>query len=228
MRMINGATIIYGTILDSVFLAGFTTITVLWDTGAILVGTNVAELGAAVAGAPISPSSVAPQPTKMLGEIFTFAGVAGPAEVGAVYEACDGQVKDAALDPTYIPLYNIIGNVYGGSDQTNFQLPDTRGRSLMGEGTGAGLTARNLGDQPGEESHLLTAAEAAQKAITSGWGSIPTNYSVAGFSATGGGSGPQSNSHLVQQMPAIPGLNASSAHNVIHPALVMHFYIRTK
>lgn len=45
-------------------------------------------------------------------------------------------------------------------------LPDFRGRALIGAGTGAGLTARTLGDTDGAETHQLTEAELASHSHT--------------------------------------------------------------
>jgi microcystin-dependent protein len=51
-------------------------------------------------------------------------------------------------------------------------LPDLRGRTLIGAGTGAGLTLRALGDLVGTETHLLTTAQIPSHAHQQimGWG----------------------------------------------------------
>lgn len=49
-----------------------------------------------------------------------------------------------------------------GDGFSTFNVPDKRGRTPVGGGTGAGLTQRNLGAQLGEENHVLTVAELAQ------------------------------------------------------------------
>lgn len=72
---------------------------------------------------------------------------------------CDGSVLNAMLNPQYQDLYNIIGNTYGGTNNTNFQVPDSRGRTIIGAGQGAGLTNRALGSNVGEENHILLAGE---------------------------------------------------------------------
>jgi microcystin-dependent protein len=70
---------------------------------------------------------------------------------------CDGT---AVSRTTYSALYAAIGTTYGSGDGfTTFQLPDTRGRTLIGGGTGAGLTARSLGQIGGAETHLLSTTE---------------------------------------------------------------------
>lgn len=67
----------------------------------------------------------------------------------------------AAVDRTvYATLYSIIGTAYGAGDGlTTFNVPDCRGRALIGAGTGSGLTARTVGQPLGEETHILTVGE---------------------------------------------------------------------
>jgi len=60
----------------------------------------------------------------------------------------------------YADLFAAIGNTYGGlSTDASFNLPDTRGRTAIGVGTGVGLTNRELGYKSGAETHTLTAGE---------------------------------------------------------------------
>lgn len=63
---------------------------------------------------------------------------------------------------TYSSLFAVIGTRYGAGDgATTFNLPDFRGRALIGAGQGTGLTLRSLGDDVGEETHVLTETELA-------------------------------------------------------------------
>ena len=54
-------------------------------------------------------------------------------------------------------LFSILGTQYGGNGQTNFGLPDLRGRSLVGFGQGSGLNSYAIGQQGGAESVTLPA-----------------------------------------------------------------------
>jgi microcystin-dependent protein len=66
---------------------------------------------------------------------------------------CDG--RDVSRS-TYAALFSVIGTTYGSGDNTNtFNLPDTRGRAVIGNGTGPTLTARSLGQSGGAETHTL-------------------------------------------------------------------------
>lgn len=78
------------------------------------------------------------------GQIISYGGSVAPTG----YVACDGA---SYATTTYPDLFSVIGYTYGGSG-ANFNVPDTRGRSLMGLGTGAGLTARTIGDSGGVEA----------------------------------------------------------------------------
>ncbi|WP_252317229.1 MULTISPECIES: phage tail protein [Symbiopectobacterium] len=63
---------------------------------------------------------------------------------------------------TYQALYALIGNIWGGSPQTNnFTLPDLRGRSIVGAGQGTGLTLIQRGQSLGAETATLVASNIA-------------------------------------------------------------------
>lgn len=69
---------------------------------------------------------------------------------------CDGRNLKIS---DYPELYSIIGKTYGQSDSNNFNIPDLRGRVLIGTGKGAGLSDFKIGQQGGEEIHYLTQNE---------------------------------------------------------------------
>lgn len=59
----------------------------------------------------------------------------------------------------YTALFSILGTTYGGNGQTNFALPDLRGRIPMGNGSGAGLSPHDLGEMSGTETVTLLTTE---------------------------------------------------------------------
>lgn len=70
---------------------------------------------------------------------------------------CDGSAYSRA---TYADLFAAIGSTYGAGDgTTTFNVPDFRGRTILGAGTGPGLTARSRGNTGGEEAHDLSTSE---------------------------------------------------------------------
>jgi microcystin-dependent protein len=61
---------------------------------------------------------------------------------------------------TYASLFALWGTTFGAGDgSTTFGLPDWRGRTIIGAGTGSGLTARTLNTTGGEENHTLQVSE---------------------------------------------------------------------
>jgi microcystin-dependent protein len=78
---------------------------------------------------------------------------------------CNGQEVPIVR---YGELYNILypnraasPHIWGvpTNPATYFRLPDLRGRTLVGSGTGAGLTTRTLGNSIGFETHTLSVDE---------------------------------------------------------------------
>lgn len=88
-----------------------------------------------------------------VGEIRMFAGNFAP--VG--WELCQGQLLPIEENET---LFMLIGTTYGGDGETNFALPDLRGRVPLhvggSTGTGARLSQRALGQAGGVEMVTLT------------------------------------------------------------------------
>lgn len=78
---------------------------------------------------------------------------------------CDGSTISRTI---FSALFAAIGTTWGpGDGSTTFKVPDFRGRCLVGKGTGAGLTARELGlTNAGAETHLLSGAESGTSAHT--------------------------------------------------------------
>jgi microcystin-dependent protein len=87
---------------------------------------------------------------RLPGEIVEYAGAFPPTG----WLLCDGQAYSRTA---YAALYAVIGTMYGAGDgSTTFNVPDTRGRTSIGAGAGAGLTNRALGGRGGEENHTLS------------------------------------------------------------------------
>ena len=127
------------------------------------------------------------------GVLLPFAG--GTVPDG--YLLCDGSAVNRT---TYARLFAAIGTTWGaGNGSTTFNLPDGRGRTLIGAGTGSGLTERTLGETLGEESHVLITDEmpahdheytrraAAFQANTGTINVTATTNSTANTGSTGGG-----------------------------------------
>lgn len=161
-----------------------------------------------------------------VGMVTQFSGSAAPS--GWLF--CDGSVKSRAI---FAALFAVVGTTYntGGESGTSFRLPDYRGRSPIGVGTGSGLTNRVLGANGGEENHTLVTTEAAFN------GAQIQNYNVIGdpligVSVDSGGILPQQQVVDVgscghANTATTPGYDASDSHNTMHPFLVMNSIIKT-
>ncbi|MES2068761.1 MAG: tail fiber protein [Pseudomonadota bacterium] len=55
-------------------------------------------------------------------------------------------------------LFSLLGTSYGGDGRTTFALPDLRGRVIIKDGAGPGLTPHVVGETGGSESTVLVAA----------------------------------------------------------------------
>jgi hypothetical protein len=86
-----------------------------------------------------------------VGTVVAFAGISAPEG----WLLCDGALHSRA---TYPELSAVLASTYGG-DPSNFRVPDLRGRTAVGSGTGAGLSARNVGQWDGAEKVTLSLAE---------------------------------------------------------------------
>ncbi len=107
----------------------------------------IASIQNLIAVARASAIETAKVPT---GTVFAFGGATAPNG----YLICNGSAVSRA---TYSDLYAIVGTFYGvGDGSTTFNLPDLRGRVIVGVGEGTGLTNRNIGSTGGAETHQLT------------------------------------------------------------------------
>lgn len=89
-----------------------------------------------------------------IGNVTIFAGNFAPQS----YMFCQGQLLDIS---TYTALFSIIGTTYGGDGQSNFALPDLRGRKAIHPGQGPGLSSIFLGQVGGSESVTMTGLQLA-------------------------------------------------------------------
>jgi len=136
------------------------------------------------------------------GTVMHYAGSSTPSG----WLNCDGS---AVSRSTYADLFSAIGTTWGaGNGSTTFNVPDLRGRAIVGVGTGSGLSARNLGSSGGNETHTLATGEipahshgpglgshflvrnngASSYAISTAGANIDTENCTGTASAGGGGS----------------------------------------
>ena len=88
-----------------------------------------------------------------LGQISEFAGNFAPSG----WSLANGQLLPISSNTA---LFSILGTQYGGDGRTNFALPDLRGRTLLGVGTGPDGVF-TVGDRLGNDSNTLLVADLA-------------------------------------------------------------------
>ncbi|HEY0832746.1 MAG TPA: tail fiber protein [Azospirillum sp.] len=87
-----------------------------------------------------------------IGEIRIFAGNYAP----MYWAMCNGQSLNLQQNQA---LFSLIGTTFGGDGVNTFNVPDLRGRVVMGQGQGTGLTNRVLSQTGGTETVTLTEAQ---------------------------------------------------------------------
>jgi len=83
-----------------------------------------------------------------IGAVWMFGGNFAPVN----FNFCDGSLQSIAENEV---LYVLLGTTYGGDGVNTFGLPDLRGRSIIGQGTGPGLNPYILGQKAGTESYSI-------------------------------------------------------------------------
>ena len=134
-----------------------------------------------------------------IGQVATFAGDYVPEG----WRPADGSLLTIA---GHASLYSVIGTTYGGDGVTTFALPDLRGRTIVGVGTGTGLAPVTLGEAFGSATTVLSLGQMAGH-----------DHGLPGGGATGaaGGATPVSNAqpslgltYLVATLGAYPPRDA--------------------
>ena len=142
-------------------------------------GNAVSDLAGVVAGADVLASQFADVKNALadlqsfvdnfgdgyyytpVGVVVPFAGSSSNKPTSG-WLLCDGSSISTS---TYDKLFAVIGYGFGGSG-VSFSLPDLRGRTVLGAGTGAGLSVRALAQSFGTEEHALTPGETAIRSHT--------------------------------------------------------------
>lgn len=179
------------------------------------------------------------------GSVVDFAGTTAPTG----WLLCYGQALDASTSPQYQALYDVIGNTYGGSDNSDFIVPDLRGRVVAGKDNMGGTSANRLtdqtggvdgdvlGDTGGSETHTLTTAQIPNLDLmvnartgTSASGSNlgqmkqnPTAGSVSGWGFTTGGDSFRSD--YLRSMWA-QHTTGGGSHNNVQPTNILNKIIK--
>jgi len=170
------------------------------------LGTN-AVVTANILDGNVTSDKLAAGAASVSGEIKMYAGSSAPTG----WLLCDGSTVSQT---TYAALFAVVGaNAFGTDAGGNFDLPDFRGRTAIGVGTGSGLTARAMGDEVGVETHQLITAELAAH--------THTGRNTSDGAAEGG-------SHVQATRAGNSGSTGSNtAHQTMQPSLAVNYIIKT-
>ena len=179
-------------------MANFTLFTDGESPAHTAINARLAELEAAILGHNLP-----------VGTIVPFAGSAAPSG----WLLCDGS---AVSRLTYAALFAIAGVLFGvGNGSTTFNVPDFRGRTAIGAGTGSGLTLRNFAGQVGAETHQLVTAE------------LPAHTHF--LTTHSGSQSTASGSERVRTGASTPlgTTGGGGSHNNMQPSLVTQYIVKT-
>ena len=97
-------------------------------------------------------TSLSQQAAVPAGTVSSFVGINAPSG----YLICDGS---AVSRTTYAALFSVIGTTYGsGNGSTTFNLPDMKGRKLIGRNI-SDASYDTMGEKGGAKAHTLSLAE---------------------------------------------------------------------
>lgn len=172
--------------------------------------------GANILDGSIGANDLAPGLLVPVGGIAMYGGAAAPTN----WLLCDGASLLRA--GTYAALFTAIGTAFGTVDGTHFTLPDLRGRTPIGVGTGPGLSARALAAAGGEENHTLSLAEAPAHTHGPGTGGQFIKQDTGGPSGFVLSSGVITPSNVAQT----DSKGGGGGHNNMQPFVSLNYIIR--
>jgi microcystin-dependent protein len=95
---------------------------------------------------------------------------------------CEGQLLAISSNTA---LFSLLGTTFGGDGRTTFGLPDLRGRSAVGVGTGPGISTITWGERGGREDVTLTTLNLPSHTHTASATGVTTTVSGSSDDADG-------------------------------------------
>ncbi len=141
---------------------------------------------------------------------------------------CQGQILQIRA---YTALFALLGTRFGGDGQSTFQLPELRGRVIIGQGQGPGLQDYNIGDTGGDENVTLTTGEMAAHthSLVMNAASLDNNSVVPTAHFLGGGTinnfNAAKNTTLGPNAATCPVVGAATPFSVMNPYLALSYNI---
>lgn len=132
---------------------------------------------------------------------------------------CNGQLLPINQNQA---LFSLMGTMYGGNGQTNFALPDLRGRVPLH--VGAGFTQGQAG---GQEFHTVTQSEmpAHNHFVNAVNGTATTEGPAGNFLATNPASLYNTTPDTTLSPPTVSNVGGSQPHENRQPFIVLNFIV---
>lgn len=140
--------------------------------------------------------------------VLPYAGASAPTG----YLLCDGASVSRA---TYAALFAIIGTTYGSADGSTFNVPNLKGRVIVGFDS-AQTEFDTLGETGGAKTHTLTTTEMPAHSHTAEGGS---------FSGSAGSNVARSGNSALTITTSSAG--SGGAHNNLQPYMALNYIIKT-
>ncbi|WP_214073014.1 tail fiber protein [Mucilaginibacter sp. dw_454] len=175
-----------------------------------------------------------------VGEIRMYAGTRAPEN----WVFCDGSLLDINQ---WMELYSHIGTNFGGDGQSNFAVPDMRGRVPVHVGTGASMSEIRLAQMGGYETLAVDAkymsghTHAVYGTKTVGTSPSPVNAMMAATIVSesppkipavyiGAGETPAPTPSAMNALTVAPNTNAGNpvTVNLVQPYLTINYIISLK
>jgi len=156
--LISSLLALFVVALGSVFLTSSTTVEQSNNKALTELSAELADMKEELTNLKTTEENEAVSANPYLGEVILFAGNYAPRG----WALCEGQLLLIASNSA---LFSILGTTYGGDGRTTFGLPDLRGRSPIGVGSGDGLTTIKNGQKVGQENATLSRANAPVVAL---------------------------------------------------------------
>jgi prepilin-type N-terminal cleavage/methylation domain-containing protein len=135
---------------------------------------------------------------------------------------CNGQMVNVS---SYPALFSLLGTTYGGDGINTFGIPDTRGRTIVGQDNMGGIAANRIASWPqagvlggafGEERHRLTVTEMPKHHH----GYMATPWTGSAYD---GHSSPLMTQQVQSQTDDTGG---DQPHNIVQPSIALIYIIK--